>query len=75
MGKDIIWQIRNLKKFEDKNLNSHEIVTLIFSRIKERITVDKSLLSIQSFEDLWLKQPSGINLKGDGKIQFSIKLT
>jgi len=75
MGKEIIWEIRNSKKFEDTNLSNHETVYLIISRVKERITLDKSLLSVQSFEKIWLKQPSGLILKGDGKIQFHIILT
>ena len=65
MGKEIIWEIRNSKKFEDKNLSNHETVYLIIIRFKERIILDKSLLSVQSFEKLWLKLPSGLILKGD----------
>jgi len=75
MGKEIIWEIRNPKKFEAKKLSSHEMGNLIINRIKERITKDNRLLSVQSFERLWLKQPSGLILKGDGKMQFHIKLT
>ena len=70
MGKEIIWEIRNFKKFEDNLFSNNEITVLFTNRIKYRLNVDKNLLSFERFKDIWLRQPSGVLLNGGGDISL-----
>ena len=70
MGKEIIWEIRNFKKFEDNLFSNNEITVLFTNRIKYRLNVDKNLLSFEKFKDIWLRQPSGVLLNGGGDISL-----
>lgn len=69
-----IWSCRNLKKFENRNINSHYITVFMLSRLKCRIEADYKRLSFQSFYNYWIKPMIFCDLahNDDSKLDFYI---
>jgi len=74
VGKKIIWDIRNLIKFEHRHFSSIDISTMALSRIRFRVKTDQCLLSDKTFHSLWLRAPSGVRLKKDGNLFLCLPL-
>jgi exonuclease III len=68
LGKNIIWEVRGLVKFENRHFSSAQISALTLARIRQRIRTDQYLMSVEGFFSLWLRQPSGVRLGADGDI-------
>ena len=50
-----IWINRNLKKHENKNVTPYNLIFQFLNKIKFRILIDRSRLSIESFINRWCK--------------------
>ena len=49
-----IWFCRNLKKYENRNVNSNYIIMFMLNRLKFRITADFKRLPLPIFYDYWI---------------------
>ena len=69
-GKYIIWKARNLIKFERKVFSPSQVSSFLISILKNKLNIDKLILSETVFRCLWLEHPSGIRLGSGGEVLF-----
>ena len=71
--KFIVWTCRNLKKFENRNINSNYIVMSMNNRLKFRIECDFKRLPFSVFHDCWISPYVFCDLdeEDDSKLDFN----
>ena len=68
-----VWTCRNLKKFENRNINSNYIVMSMNNRLKFRIECDFKRLPFSVFHDCWISPYVFCDLdeEDDSKLDFN----
>lgn len=70
--KFVISSCRNLKKFENRNINSNFIIMLMLNRLKFRITADFKRLPLPIFYDYWIAPSVFCDLDNDDNSKLDL---
>ena len=61
-SRQVIWESRNLRKHENKNITDYSLVCKFLSRIKIRMKIDLERMDCGTFENIWCEHFGTINV-------------